>query len=57
MPKHNNADEFSSEETEQRVQAALRGAFKGSPVAMKDIPRKPRATRTKTAKNTGRKSA
>lgn len=48
---------YSSEETEQRVRAALRGAFKGSPTQLKDIPRKPRASRVKGASRKARKTA
>jgi hypothetical protein len=50
-------DQYSQEETEQRVQRALRGAFKGAPTPLKVIPRKPRASRVKTAIRKARKSA
>lgn len=32
--------QFSPEETEQRVRATLRGAFKGPPTQLKAIPKK-----------------
>lgn len=50
-------DQYGPEETEQRVRATLRGAFKGSPTQLKDIPRKPRASRTKPATPKARKTA
>lgn len=50
-------DQRSPEETEQRVRAALRGAFKGSPTQLKDIPRKPRASRVKITTRKARKTA
>jgi len=52
-----DTDQYSPEETEQRVRAALRGAFKGSPTQLKDIPRKPRASRTPPASRKVRKTA
>ena len=55
--KNEQQDQFSTEETEQRVRAALRGAFRGSPTQLKDIPRKPRASRVKAASPKTRKSA
>jgi hypothetical protein len=33
-----NDDRYSSEETEQRLQKTLQGAFSGSPTPLKDIP-------------------
>lgn len=50
-------DKYSDQETEQRVQRALKGAFKGSPTQLKDVPRKPRASRAKSAIRKTRKSA
>ena len=49
MNKPEHAEQYSPEETEQRVRKALRGAFRGSPTQLKDIPRKPRASRVKVA--------
>jgi hypothetical protein len=37
MPKQNDI-RFSEEETEQRLQKVLRGAFSGPPTPLKDIP-------------------
>jgi hypothetical protein len=34
------ADQFDKEKTEQRLKAALRGAFSGPPTPLKDIPKK-----------------
>jgi hypothetical protein len=50
-------DQYSAEETEQRVQRALRGAFKNSPTPLKAVPRKPRASRVNTAIRKARKTA
>jgi hypothetical protein len=50
-------DQYSPEETEQRVRKALRGAFRGSPTQLKDIPRKSRASRVKAASAATSKSA
>lgn len=50
-------DQYSQEETEQRVRRALKGAFKSSPTPLKAVPRKPRASRAKTAIYKARKSA
>ena len=50
-------DQYSQEETEQRVQRALTGAFKSSPTQLKAVPRKPRMSRVKTAIRKARKSA
>jgi hypothetical protein len=36
MPK--DSDQYSPEETEQRLQKLLRGAFSGPPTPLKDIP-------------------
>ena len=52
-----SSDQYSPEETEQRVRKALRGAFRGSPTQLKDIPRKPRASRVKAATRKVRKIA
>ena len=57
MKRENIEDQYSPAETEQRVRAALSGAFKGSPTQSKDIPRKPRASRTKAATPKVRKTA
>lgn len=43
--------EFSHEETEQRLEKILRGAFAGAPTPLKDIPTKEGAARAKRAKN------
>ena len=48
--------QYSPEETEQRVRATLRGAFRGSPTQLKDIPRKPRASRVKASSAASAKS-
>lgn len=50
-------ENFSQEETERRVQRALVGAFKGAPTPLKAVPRKPRASKVKTAIRKARKSA
>jgi hypothetical protein len=50
-------DQYSQQETEQRVQRALVGAFKGSPTSFKAVPRKPRASRPKGASLKRRKTA
>jgi hypothetical protein len=49
-------DQYSPEETEQRVTKALKGAFR-APLPLKAVPRKPRASRVKTAIRKARKSA
>jgi hypothetical protein len=51
------SEQYSQDETEQRVRKALRGAFRGSPTQLKDIPRKPRGSRVKTASAASAKSA
>jgi hypothetical protein len=50
-------ESYSAEEIEQRVQCALKGAFKGSPTPLKAVPRKPRASRVKAAIRKAQKSA
>ncbi len=57
MDKTSQDDQRSPEEIEQRVRATLRGAFNGSPTQLKDIPRKPRASRGKPASRKVHKSA
>ena len=47
----NTNDKFSKEETQRRLDAALRGAFNTPPRPMKDIPRKrPKQKRKPKAK-------
>jgi hypothetical protein len=41
--KQTESDQFSPEETEQRLRKLMRGAFAGPPTQMKDIPKKRRA--------------
>ena len=48
-------DQFSKEETEQRLKAMLRGAFAGSPTPLKDIPKKGGESRAKRAITGGRR--
>ncbi len=55
-PKAEGGDQYSPEETEKRVQRALKGAFKGSPTPFKAVPRKPRASRSRFAIKKARKS-
>jgi hypothetical protein len=35
-----DTDKFSKKETEQRIKAAVQGAFAGPPTPLKDIPKK-----------------
>lgn len=57
MTDKSDGEQYTADETEQRVRAALRGAFKGSPTQLKNIPRKPRASRVKASIRKARKSA
>jgi hypothetical protein len=45
MPKTEASDAYSEQETEQRLQRLLRGAFAGPPTPLKDIPKKKGGTR------------
>jgi hypothetical protein len=45
MPRKQSEDSFSKEETARRVEAALRGAFAGSPTPLKGIPKRNGAPR------------
>jgi hypothetical protein len=45
-----DTDQFSREETKQRLIAALRGAFSGPPTPLKDIPKKNGESRGKKPK-------
>jgi hypothetical protein len=51
------SEKYSAAEIEQRVQRTLKGAFKGAAKSLKTLPRKPRASRVKTAIRKARKSA
>ena len=55
MPK--DVDQYSPEETEQRLRKLMRGAFAGPPTQMKDIPPKRKVSRAKAATKKARKSA
>lgn len=50
MAKNKRTDEFTAQETRRRVEAALRGAFAGSPTPLKEIPKKNGESR-RSAKN------
>jgi len=52
-----NSHQYSPEETEQRVRKALRGAFRGSPTQLKDIPRKRSLGRAQSGTKKPRKTA
>jgi hypothetical protein len=59
----NNDEQFSAEETEQRLQKTLRAAFSGPPTPLKDIPtrygesRKMRRVKTSGASSATAKTA
>ena len=57
MIEKSDDDQYSPEETEQRVKRALKGAFDRSAVPLKTIPRKPWASRRKAATAKKRKKA
>jgi hypothetical protein len=38
--KESAEDQYSDEDTQRRLEAALRGAFNGPPTSLKDIPKK-----------------
>jgi hypothetical protein len=40
LMEHPREDQYSAEETEQRLQKILQGAFSGPPTPLKDIPTK-----------------
>jgi hypothetical protein len=49
-------DQYSAEETEQRLQKILRGAFAGPPTPLKDIPTKTGESRSLKRKRTKRRA-
>lgn len=57
MKQSKDSDQYSPEEIEQRVKRALKGAFDRSPLPLKEIPRKPWASRRKAATAKSRKKA
>jgi len=54
-PGKQSDDEFSDQETQRRVKAALRGAFSGPPTPLKDIPKKRGESRLSKAKAKSKK--
>lgn len=50
-------DQYGCDETEQKLQKILRGAFTGAPTPLKDIPKKSGVTRAKAKKKPQRKRA
>ncbi|MEI9930786.1 MAG: hypothetical protein WDM89_09595 [Rhizomicrobium sp.] len=50
----NESEQYSPEETEQRLQKLLKGAFSGPPTQMKDIPKKFSKAQPPRAKKTNR---
>lgn len=60
MTKTEDVEQYSAEETEQRLRRIMRAAFSGPPTPLKDIPKrngKPRASRAKPATRKARKTA
>jgi hypothetical protein len=54
------AEQYTPEETEQRLRKIMRAAFSGPPTPLKDIPKrngKPRASRVKAATRKARKAS
>jgi hypothetical protein len=50
MPKIADSDQYSPEETEQRLRKLMRGAFAGPPTQMKAIPKRNGESRRAGAK-------
>ena len=55
MTAKRTADQYSAKEAKQRLEAALRGAFSGSPTPLKDIPKKNGESRNQRRKQPKRR--
>jgi hypothetical protein len=51
-----NDNQYSDEETKERLRKILRGAFSGPPTPLKDIPKKRTPSRAKAASRKPKKS-